>query len=50
YPRLSKFALDILAIPAISINPKQTFSITKLTVSSQRHSISPKIIEEMQYL
>lgn len=47
YPRLSKFALDILAIPAISIDPKQTFSVTNLTVSSQRHSISPEIIEEI---
>ncbi|KAI8416773.1 hypothetical protein FOFC_03106 [Fusarium oxysporum] len=50
YPRLSKFALDILAIPAMSVDPERTFSVTKLTVSSQRHSISPEIIEEMQCL
>ncbi|KAG4278295.1 hypothetical protein FPRO04_13926 [Fusarium proliferatum] len=50
YPRLSKFALDILAIPAMSVDPARTFSVTKLTVSSQRHSISPEIIEEMQCL
>ncbi|RKK85933.1 hypothetical protein BFJ68_g17200 [Fusarium oxysporum] len=31
YPRLSKFALDILAIPAMSVDPERTFSVTKLT-------------------
>ncbi|EXA32070.1 hypothetical protein FOVG_16646 [Fusarium oxysporum f. sp. pisi HDV247] len=50
YPRLSKFGLDILAIPVISVDPERTFSVTKLTVSSQRHSISPEIIEEMKCL
>ncbi|KEY74491.1 hypothetical protein S7711_10030 [Stachybotrys chartarum IBT 7711] len=50
YPRLSKFALDILAIPAMSVDPERTFSVTKLTVSSQRHSLSPDMIEEMQCL
>ncbi|KAK2471038.1 hypothetical protein H9L39_17269 [Fusarium oxysporum f. sp. albedinis] len=29
YPRLSKFALDILAIPAMSVDPERTFSVTK---------------------
>ncbi|OAQ57534.1 transposase-like protein [Pochonia chlamydosporia 170] len=29
YPRLSKFALDILAIPAMSADPERTFSVTK---------------------
>uniref|UniRef100_A0A0D2YFF6 HAT C-terminal dimerisation domain-containing protein n=1 Tax=Fusarium oxysporum (strain Fo5176) TaxID=660025 RepID=A0A0D2YFF6_FUSOF len=50
YPRLSKFALDILAIPAMSVDPERTFSVTKLTISSQRHSLSPEIIEEIQCL
>ncbi|KAJ3455336.1 hypothetical protein MRS44_013936 [Fusarium solani] len=31
YPRLSNFALDILAIPAMSVDPERTFSVTKLT-------------------
>ncbi|EWZ27836.1 hypothetical protein FOZG_18444 [Fusarium oxysporum Fo47] len=31
YPHLSKFALDILAIPAMSVGPERTFSVTKLT-------------------
>lgn len=50
YPRLSRFALDILAIPAMSVDPERTFSVTKLTVSSQRHSLSPEVIEEIQCL
>ncbi|KAM4063996.1 pol-like protein [Hirsutella rhossiliensis] len=50
YPRLSQFALDILAVPAMSGDPERTFSVTKLTVSSQRHSLSPEIIEEIQCL
>jgi hypothetical protein len=50
YPRLSKFALDILAIPAMSVDPERTFSVIKLTISLQRHSLSPQIIEEIQCL
>ena len=50
YPRRSKFALDVLAIPAMSVDPERTFSVTKLTVSSQRHSLSPEIVEEIQCL
>ncbi|KJZ69661.1 hypothetical protein HIM_10956 [Hirsutella minnesotensis 3608] len=34
YPRLSKFALDVLAVPAMSVDPERTFSVTKLTLSS----------------
>lgn len=50
YPHLSKFALDILAIPAMSADPERTFSVTKLTVSSQRHGLSPEMLEEIQCL
>ncbi|EXK76437.1 hypothetical protein FOQG_18820 [Fusarium oxysporum f. sp. raphani 54005] len=42
--------MEYLAIPAMSVDPERTFSVTKLTVSSQRHSISPEVIEEMQCL
>ncbi|KAK7592345.1 hypothetical protein V3481_006965 [Fusarium oxysporum f. sp. vasinfectum] len=48
--RIPTFALGILAIPAMSVDPERTFSVTKLTVSSQRRSISPEIIEEMECL
>ena len=34
----------------MSVDPERTFSVTKLTVSSQRHSLSPEIIEEIQCL
>lgn len=50
YPRLSKFGLDILAIPAMSVDPERTFSVTKLTISSQRHKLGPEITEEIQCL
>ncbi|KJZ69653.1 hypothetical protein HIM_10948 [Hirsutella minnesotensis 3608] len=51
YPRLSKFALDVLAVPAMSVDPERTFSVTKLTLSSQRHyGLSPKATEEIQCL
>jgi len=45
---MSNFVLDVLEILAMSVDPERTFSVTKLTVSSQRHSLSPKIIEEIQ--
>jgi hypothetical protein len=44
---MSNFVLDVLAIPAMSVDPERTFSVTKLTVSSQRHNLSPEIIEEI---
>lgn len=34
----------------MSADPERTFSVTKLTVSSQRHSLSPEIMEEIQCL
>jgi hypothetical protein len=33
--RLSRFALDVLTIPAIATDCKRAFSLIKLTVSSQ---------------
>jgi hypothetical protein len=50
YPRLSKFALDVLAVPAMSVDPERTFSVTKLTLTSQRQSLSPEVTEEIQCL
>ncbi|KAF5126286.1 hypothetical protein E5D57_000195 [Metarhizium anisopliae] len=34
----------------MSADPERTFSLTKLTVSSQRHSLSPEMLEEIQCL
>lgn len=37
HPRLSKVAMDLLAIPSSSAECQKTFSLSKLIVSSQRH-------------
>jgi hypothetical protein len=37
FPQLSRFALDVLAIPAMAPDYARAFSLTKLTVTSQRH-------------
>lgn len=50
FPTLSKLALDLLAIPAIAANCKREFSLAKLTISSQRHSLQPDTIEKLQCL
>ena len=50
FPQLSKFALDILAIPAMSTDCERSFSLAKLTVTSQRHSLLGSTIEEIQLL
>ena len=49
-PRLSIFALDVLAIPAMSTDYKRAFGLAKLTVSSQRHSQLGSSIESIQLL
>jgi hypothetical protein len=50
FPRLSAFALDILAIPGMASACERVFSIAKLTVSSQRHSLTAEKIEKIQLL
>jgi hypothetical protein len=37
----------ILATPGMSVDSEWAFSVTKLAVSSQRHRLSPEIIEEI---
>ncbi|ENH66575.1 Putative AC9 transposase [Fusarium oxysporum f. sp. cubense race 1] len=48
--RLSRFALDVLAIPAMATDCERAFSLAKLTVSSQRHSLLGSSIESVQLL
>ena len=50
FPRLSRFALDVLALPAMSTDCERAFSLAKLTVSSQRHSLLGSSIESIQLL
>jgi hypothetical protein len=50
FPRLSRFALDVLAIPAMSTDCERAFSLAKLTVSSQRHSLLGSSTESIQLL
>ncbi|KAF6525709.1 hypothetical protein HZS61_011504 [Fusarium oxysporum f. sp. conglutinans] len=50
FPRLSRFALDVLAIPAMATDCERAFSLAKLTVSSQRHSLLGSSIESVQLL
>jgi hypothetical protein len=50
FPRLSRFALDILAIPAMADNCERAFSTAKLTITSQRHSLKESMIETLQLM
>ncbi|KAK5994684.1 Putative AC9 transposase-like protein [Cladobotryum mycophilum] len=48
FPTLSRLALDILAIPAMSADCERVFSLAKLTLSSQRLSMKPETLEKIQ--
>ena len=48
FPRLSCLALDILAIPPMAADCERTFSLAKLTISSQRQSVQPETLEGLQ--
>ncbi|KAK4074631.1 hypothetical protein Purlil1_12926 [Purpureocillium lilacinum] len=50
FPMLSKLALDILAIPAMSSDCERSFSLAKLSLTSQRLSMSPATLEALQCL
>lgn len=50
FPQLSRFALDVLAIPAMATDCERAFSLAKLTVTSQRHSLLGSTVEELQLL
>jgi hypothetical protein len=50
FPKLSQMALDILAIPAMAADCERSFSIAKLTLSSQRHAMKWETIEMLQML
>lgn len=50
YPLLGKMAIDILTIPSMSAECERTFSLAKLTVSSQRHSLQDSTLEATECL
>lgn len=50
FPRLSRFALDLLVIPAMADDPERAFSQGKLTLTSQRHRLGEGRIEALQIL
>ena len=50
YPHLSKLALEILSIPAMSAEPERLFSATKLMITDGRSLLSMTIIEALACL
>jgi hypothetical protein len=50
YPNLSKMALDILSIPAMSAEPERLFSATKLMITDQRNLLGMRMIEALACL
>jgi hypothetical protein len=50
YPNLSRMALDILSIPAMSANPERLFSSAKLLISDLRNKLGMDIIEAFECL
>ena len=50
YPSLSRMAIDILSIPAMSAEPERVFSAARRTISWQRMRLGVKIIEAEECL
>lgn len=50
FPRLSRFALDILSVPAMFAECERVFSQCKLTITLQRHKVSIGLLEAIQCL
>lgn len=50
YPNLSKMALDILSIPAMSASVERLFSSSNITVSDRRNRLKADTIEMIESL
>jgi hypothetical protein len=50
FPMISQSALDILAIPAMATDCERSFSLAKLTLTSQRLSMTTETLEKLQCL
>ena len=49
-PSISQMALDILSIPAMAADCERVFSLAKLTITSQQHSMSSDTAEQAECL
>jgi hypothetical protein len=47
---ISQLALDILAIPAMATDCERSFSLAKLTLTTQRLSMTTETLEKLQCL
>lgn len=50
YPNLSRMALDILSLPAMSSDPERAFSAAKITLSDRRNKMGIQMIEYLECL
>jgi len=50
YPSLSKMAVDILSIPAMSAEPERLFSGAKITITDRRNRLGSDAIEALECL
>jgi hypothetical protein len=50
YPNLSKMALDILSIPAMSASIERLFSSANITVSDRRNRLTADTVEMIESL
>jgi len=50
WPRLSKFAVEILSIPAMSDKPERVFSGGRRTISWERMNLGTKSVEQTECL
>jgi len=50
YPNLSKMAIDILSIPAMSAEPERLFSSAKITITDRRNRLRVETIEALECL
>ena len=50
FPMVSQLALDTLAIPAMATDCERSFSLAKLTLTSQRLSMTTETLEKLQCL
>jgi hypothetical protein len=50
FPVLSQLALDVFAIPAMATDCERSFSLAKLSLTSQRLSMRPRTLEALQCL